>query len=229
MYPPQALRSVLPPDLQIGGGFWSVFSDKIPHLKPSKLKYLNTSVVEPLPKKYIAFFLQVPVDAQLIEHSPHYCCFYTMLKDIFDVLPQGYQLLVREHPQYQGKYDERIYQLIDDSNEISVANSIDLTELIIGAEVCVVNNSAVGIESLLLGTKVVTLGNSYYSNKGVTFDFEKKLGIGKLLSKAINQEFNTIKVDSFLFEFIFEYLVEGHFQNKELTFKRKLTDYFDFN
>ncbi|ASM52809.1 hypothetical protein PNIG_a0499 [Pseudoalteromonas nigrifaciens] len=220
MYPPKLFLKKTPVDLQIGLSFQSFFVEKI------KSKFLfNTAnhseaEVEVLPKKYIGLYLQVPVDAQLIEHSPNYQCFYEMVKDVVDALPSGYALIIREHPQYRNKYDNRIYDLINNNPKIYLGNKVDLNNLLINAEVNILNNSAVGIESLLLGTKVVTLGNSYYSNKGVTFDFYRGAPLSDLLSKAVNAEFNQEVVDSFLYELIFIFLSKGHFQDDSLLFPK---------
>ena len=220
LYPPFVFSKLIPADLQIGASFSSLISGKMSsRVKLASYKSKKSDIAV-LPEKYIALFLQVPVDAQLIEHSPYYKCFYKMVKDVINALPDDYMLVVREHPQYKDKYDPRIYKLINMCSNVLLGNHFNLNELIVYAEVSVLNNSAVGIESLLLGTKVVTLGNSYYSGKGVTFDFNSNLSLEKLIKDAIHSKFHIERTNSFLYEFIFEYLCEGHFQDLNLVTPR---------
>jgi hypothetical protein len=42
------------------------------------------------------------------------------------------------------------------------------------------------------------------------------------MTKALMSEFASVNVDSFLYTFIFDYLCEGHFQDRNLQFPSKL-------
>lgn len=220
MYPPRILERILPKDLNIGPGLLKGYVE--PFVKkclPDKLKLQKNFEVEYISEPYVALYLQVPVDAQLIEHSPHYQCFYHMVKDVIEAIPEGHSLLIREHPQYQGKYDSRIYTLVDKLENVFFQNHIDLAEMITRSSCSILNNSAVGVESLLLGVNVVCLGESYYSHRGITYDFDgNRDSLKGLIYSASMESFNVEKVDSFMYEFIFEYLQSGHFQDSELQF-----------
>ncbi|AUI85124.1 hypothetical protein BS333_01280 [Vibrio azureus] len=227
MYPPRILEGLFPKDLSLGPSFSKGYLE--PFMKkhlPNKLKLMKNVEVECVNEPYIALYLQVPVDAQLIEHAPHYQCFYQMVKDVIEVIPEGYHLLIREHPQYQGKYDSRIYDLVDQYENVSFQNYIDLKKMIVGSSCSILNNSAVGIESLLLGVNVVCLGEAYYSHRGITYDFHGNFcSLRELIYHACTEKFNTRKVESFLYEFIFDYLQDGHFQDKELVFPSVINEY----
>lgn len=220
MYQPRLLAHLLPTDLGVGPYFYQGYLlPKIKRLMHKKCKPSTCMDVSKIHKPYIALYLQVPVDAQLIDHSPYYDCFYQMVKDVINAKPTGYQLLIREHPQYVGKYDKRIYDLVSNCNDVSFQNEVDLKLMIRNSACSVLNNSAVGIESLLLGVNVVCLGKSYYSHRGITYDFDGNAeNLIFLLQKAVIEEFKLEKVKSFMYEFIFEYLQDGHFQDYELQY-----------
>lgn len=225
MYQPKIIENLLPVDLSLGQNFLIGYI-KPKLFRPGKkiIKGNTNGKVMPvlkIEKPYIALYLQVPVDAQLIEHSPHYRCFYKMLCDVLEAKPQGVNLLVREHPQYIGKYDKRIYELIENHPSIFMENNVSLNKLIENSKCSIVNNSAVGIESLLLGRNVVCLGQSYYSNKGITFDYDGG-NLEEVINKAIKSDFNRGRVESFMYEFIFKYLSLGHFQDTNFLYPDKI-------
>ncbi|EPR4991262.1 hypothetical protein ACU6DI_000245 [Vibrio navarrensis] len=220
MYQPRLIAHLLPTDLGVGPYFYQGYLlPKIKRFMHKKRKPPKCMDVSNINKPYIALYLQVPVDAQLIEHSPYYDCFYQMVKDVINAKPAGYHLLIREHPQYVGKYDKRIYDLVSCCNDVSFQNEMDLKLMIRNSACSILNNSAVGIESLLLGVNVVCLGESYYSHRGITYDFDGNAEDLKfIIQQAVIEEFKVERVRSFMYEFIFEYLHDGHFQDYDLQY-----------
>lgn len=221
MYPGW-LHHLTPPELQLGESFsesmFSVLSSKLRFFKKpySKLEYSSSG------KEYITLFLQIPVDAQFLNYSPNYNCFFEMVSDVIDALPEGFDLIVREHPGYRGRYDNRIYKIISEVEGVYLGNEVSLSSLIRGSKLCVVNNSSVGIEAILIGCKVFTFGSSYYSHKGITYDYDKDLNLKGQLIDAIGGQVEKSKIDSFLYEFLVEYLNDGNFQAKNLNYPKKL-------
>lgn len=225
MHPPSFLKAVMPVDLWLGEGFYRGY------LKPKLLALSKKNIREQVEeiecsRKYVALYLQVPVDAQLIEHSPYYSDFYRMLIDVLEAKPVDFDLIIREHPQYRGKYDARIYEIVRLRDDVYLGNFYSLKELVVHSACTVVNNSAVGIESILLGINVVCLGSSYYSHKGITYDYNGS-NLTEIISLAINEKFQEVRVKSFLYELCFEYLQPGHFQDTNLVFPTKLLSMMD--
>ena len=227
LYQPKIFKNYLSIDLSSGPYFLKGF------LIPKIFNIYNKNKLFPIKyekkiissRKYIALYLQVPVDAQLIEHSPFYKSFTTMVKDIISVIPEGYDLAIREHPQYLGKYDPTIYSLISNNSNVKLENHIELNDLILGSSCSIVNNSAVGIESLLLGKNVICLGKSYYSHRGLTYDYEgTKDSLKKCLFLALNNSPNIESINYYFYHLIFNYLQKGHFQDHELTFPQRLLE-----
>ncbi|WP_375191697.1 hypothetical protein [Marinobacter sp.] len=218
LYPPKVLNRLLPKDLQIGLSFFKFV--KSLYGRGGSRKTNEIATIAELPKKYIVFFLQVPVDAQLIDHSPYFSDFYEMLVEIFEAKPAGYNLVIREHPQYRGKYSADLYNYIT-RNDICIANDVDLGHLLENASVVIVNNSTVGIEALFKGKKVVTLGNSIYSNRGVTFDYHPETPLAKVINDAIESSYDKDRLESFFYSLLVDYLFLGHFQDNNLRIQEE--------
>ena len=225
MYPPALLRRFFSLDLQLGPTLYEGYIE--PNIKKlnnrlfKKRNNTNPTAISLVDNDYIALYLQVPVDAQLISHSPYYNCFYEMLVDTLNAKPKHINLIVREHPMNRGRYDPRIYELINQRKDVWLENDVSL-EILIKNSICsVVNNSAVGIESLLFGVNVVCLGEAYYADKGITYDVRNN-DYKEVLNQAMNTAFDSKKTNSFLHEFIFDYLNHGHFQDLKLRMSSKL-------
>lgn len=229
MYPPKLISRFLPVDLQIGLDFKSALREKI--RGKVKKEFKSREVIKDdqnyLDGDYIALFLQVPVDAQFIDNSPNFDSFTDIVKLMSKSIPSDKNVLIREHPFYIGRYDSELYDIVNSNPKMQFANDCKLSELIVNSDLCIVNNSTVGIEALLLNKKVLALGTSYYTHKGVTFDYCKDEPLVNQIEKAINDELDTDKVDSFLFEFIFNYLCPGHFQDRFLTYPDKLFSFLE--
>jgi len=213
LYPPIPLRKLLPKDLQEGASFTGFLQSLL--MRPNMHTIEDVAALDKLPEKFILLILQVPVDAQMIEHSPNFVSFGKMISKIFESIPPEYELIIREHPQYKGRYSSDVYTYMSENN-ISTANAVNLKELLKKSSVVVVNNSTVGVEAILEGKKVVTLGNSIYSHRGITFDFDPDVSLGHLINKALRTELDHQKVDSFLYYLLCCYLFDGHFQDKDL-------------
>lgn len=116
-----------------------------------------------LPKKYLFVPFQVPHDTQIACYSPwlksmeqYYDAVVSAVKKLND--PE-LKVVFKEHPSWHKHY-EHLY----DKDSVAVfANGNCTRELINGAEAVITINSTVGLESLLLDKKVITLGLACYN------------------------------------------------------------------
>lgn len=117
---------------------------------------------EALPKQYIFVPFQVETDSQIISNSPWIRSmgqFYYHLANVIDKLnDKNIHIVIKEHPSESVRHDSLHHQ----HERILFANQCNTQLLIEGAEVIVTVNSTVGIESLLLGKRVIALGNACY-------------------------------------------------------------------
>lgn len=213
MYPIKIFSRKFPIDTQMGGYMWENLKDKI-HSKLS-LKQTNNLNIQ-LPDKYIVFIMQVPTDAQMIENSPLYNSFYEMVCDIYNAIPKGFNLVVREHPFYLGKYESKLYDFIDKNKHIYLINNASLVETIKKSQLLILNNSTVGIEALSYYKTVVTLGEAYYNRDRITYKLKNKQELNKLMQYALDNPIKDKNINIFLYNILFEYLYIGHFQDKDL-------------
>ena len=227
MYRLPILNKLMPVDLSVVQTFFNKIIVEITN-KIKKDRTKSTKEHE----NFILIILQVPGDAQLIEHSPYFKDFYSMLKSVLSATPSNMNLVIREHPLYKGMYEDRIYDILKNDDRCIIDNEKSLEELIIHSNLCILNNSTVGIEALLLKKKVFTLGNSYYSNRNSgSFDFSGNIeSLDAEILNALNSKLDINKVESFLYHFIFTYLFEGHYHDQDLTLDKKFfhnfNDYF---
>lgn len=115
-----------------------------------------------LPENYIFVPFQVYDDTQILVNSPWIRsmeALHAVLMEVADALPEGWRFIVKEHP--TSKRDYRSLHGLH--SRILFANANDTQELIQKARLVVTINSTVGIESLLLGRPVITLGNACYN------------------------------------------------------------------
>ncbi len=119
-----------------------------------------------LPEHYIFVPFQVYDDTQVLVHSPWVRSmedFHQLLEDSVAALPEGWSFVVKEHPTSTRSYR----QLHDRHPRVIFANANNTQQLIEGAELVVTINSTAGIEALMLGRPVLTVGKACYNVKGL--------------------------------------------------------------
>lgn len=172
--------------------------------------------------KYILLILQVPEDANMILHSPYFKDHYSIVKLVYESLPDGFELVVREHPLYVGMYEERLYEYAR-MHSINVDSSNDLNSSINQSELVIVNNSTVGLESLYLGKGLVVLGDSYYDNEEFVYKYDGG-DFAEILNLAIKKPKDKLLVKkriNFLFK---QHFILGHFRDLEPSRFSKIGD-----
>ena len=149
--------------------FYRAIEPLIAHEKPGDVVKRRSKqkgqAIEALPPSYIFVPMQVPSDMQILAHSPwirDMVHFYEVLAHLADQHP-NYHFIIKEHPSFPLSIRARIRP----HPRIAFANHNDTRALIEGAEAVITINSTVGLEGLLLGKKVITLGNAPYNIEGL--------------------------------------------------------------
>lgn len=188
-------------------------------------KHIQTEKVE-LPSEFIFVPFQVPYDTQVIKNSKWVKSlheFYLLLEEVLESLPDNVFFVVKEHPSSEVTYPE-FYE-----KNKRIMFSWDETEYLIRKSKAVLTlNSSVGVEALMLGKVVITLGEAFYNIDGLAFHAKN---IDKL--KRFLREVNSLKVDqNLLVRFIWwldnVYFVKGKLrefhcdESSLLVFKGKL-------
>jgi capsular polysaccharide export protein len=117
----------------------------------------------PLPSRYIFIPFQVDSDTQILLFSPWISDMRQLFNETLKLslkFPQ-YQLVFKEHPSSTRSYRD-LHDLLP-SDQGMFANEYPTQTLIENAEAVITINSTVGIEALLYGKKVISLGEAFYA------------------------------------------------------------------
>lgn len=163
----------------------------------------------------IVLILQVPLDANMKCHSPHFSNHFEIISEVYMNLPSGYRLIVREHPLHKGYYESDLYEFIND-NKIYLSRKESLNELIEMSDLVVINNSTVGVEALILEKPILVLGDSYYDND---FFIHKYDGVDlkvSLLAALANNKCSQEIINERLNYLFAECFIPEHFRNEKV-------------
>jgi capsular polysaccharide export protein len=204
-----------PPDLK--------YTDTFPKLKLSKNYKKKVLKQKTHTEKVFLIVLQVPIDVNMVFHSPHFKNHFSLVKKVHKSLPKNSKLILREHPIYKDKYEKELYEYcqkhdIPFDTDTSLKKSLNLSDVVI------VNNSTVGIEAIAIKKTVIVLGNSYYDNPKLCIKYNQHDDLKKLLSHAINFKVNEENVYAFLQKFLFNYLIPGFITDNDLTATKTISN-----
>ncbi|HIF9359239.1 TPA: hypothetical protein ACX6RW_003378 [Photobacterium damselae] len=170
-----------------------------------------SNCVHHVDKKIILVVLQVPEDANMICHSPFFSDHYSIIVKLFNSMPSGYRLVIREHPLYKGKYEDSLYKFAFDNN-IEINSEKKLNDALDEANLVIVNNSTVGLEAMIRGRKVLVLGDSYYDNEKFVYKY-KGGDMQPYIIKALNDNSISNMVINRVNYLFNEEFIPGHFRD----------------
>jgi capsular polysaccharide export protein len=209
------LNNLYPPDLK----FTDLNSSRFKKIKPKEnedLKKLNHPI--------LLLVLQVPLDVNMIYHSPIFKSHTEIIKSISSNLPQNTTLIVREHPLYINKYENSLYNFVKE-NEIIIDNATPLNKAIDLAQVVIVNNSTVGIEAILKYKTTVVLGNAFYDHPNICLKLKTKNELETLIEKALTYRPNKEAINNFKHLLFTSVLLEGSITEKDLKSSKHIANH----
>jgi hypothetical protein len=122
-------------------------------------------------RPFVFFPLHVTDDYKIQRIVPHCADQASLVEQVADALPQGHDLVLKEHPMSLGRNSIRLLHRLRRRSNVRLVDPYTSThELIRRSEAVVVIGSTVGIEALLYDKPVLTLGDPYYAGYGVTLD-----------------------------------------------------------
>ncbi|MDP5081570.1 MAG: hypothetical protein NWP87_02860 [Winogradskyella sp.] len=206
---------VYPPDLR----FTDLNSSGFHKSKPRKSIAIKKSH-HPI----MLLILQVPLDVNMIYHSPIFKSHTEIIKNIYANLPIKTKLLVREHPLYINKYERSLYDFVK-ANDISIDNNTSLKTALKKANVVIVNNSTVGIEAILNYKTTVVLGNAFYDCAPICLKLKTIDELGILLEKALSYSPNKEAINHFKNLLFTKVLLEGNIADKHLKSSKHIANH----
>ncbi|WP_028062448.1 capsular polysaccharide export protein, LipB/KpsS family [Solirubrobacter soli] len=124
-------------------------------------------------RPYVYFPLHVVDDYKIKRVIPHCYDQASIIEQVADALPHGYELVLKEHPMSIGRNKLSLLRRVARiPNARLVAPHTSSHDLIKGADAIAVISSTVGLEALLYDKPVLTLGQPFYSGYGVTVDVD---------------------------------------------------------
>jgi Capsule polysaccharide biosynthesis protein len=134
---------------------------------------------QPPDRDFIYFPLQVADDYKILRLRPHCADQEAIVERLAASLPPGVDLVVKEHPMSIGRNPlGMLRRIAAPPNAHLVDPHTSTLELVERAVGVVTISSTVGLEALMLGKPVLTLGRPFYSGYGVTMDSDPA-GIGE--------------------------------------------------
>src|SRR5207248_8361285 len=124
-------------------------------------------------RPFVYFPLHVTEDYKIKTVIPHCVDQASIVEQIADALPPGYDLVVKEHPMSIGRNPlSMLHRLRRRANVRLLHPYAKSHELIRESEAVVVIRSTVGLEALLYEKPVLTIGRPFFAGYGVTVDIE---------------------------------------------------------
>jgi hypothetical protein len=124
-------------------------------------------------RRFVYFPLHVVDDYKIKRVIPHCVDQASIIEQVADALPHGHELVLKEHPMSIGRNSTALLRRL---KRIPNARLVDpytsSHELMRRADAIAVISSTVGLEALLYGKPVLTLGQPFYSGYGVTLDVD---------------------------------------------------------
>jgi hypothetical protein len=155
------------------------------YLRPWRLAHTNASewlrarAVRPFydhldeTRPFVYFPLHVTDDYKITRIIPHCADQVSLVEQVADALPLGYDVVLKEHPMSIGRNSIRLLRRLRRRPNVRLvpphASSHELIRRSAGVAVI---SSTVGLEALLYEKPVLTVGQPFYSGYGVTLDVD---------------------------------------------------------
>jgi capsular polysaccharide export protein len=180
-----------------------------------KNKTIGDGTVIQKPKNYIFVVFQVPSDMQILTLSPWVKSMFHFYEIIFEMANKIPELnfVVKEHPSFKLK----IFKKVKPHSRIIFDNWGNTRELIENSEAVLTVNSTAGLEGLVLGKKVITLGLANYNLKDLVLNAQNLDQLYHALLNIKVWTFDSRLREQFLKYYYHKYLITGAYAN--------LTDY----
>lgn len=125
----------------------------------------------PASRPFVYFPLHVTDDYKIKRIIPHAVDQASIIEQVADALPSGYDLVLKEHPMSLGRNSVSLLRRLRKRSNIRLVSPYTSThDLIQQSEAVAVISSTVGLEALLYDKPVLTMGDPYYAGYGVTVD-----------------------------------------------------------
>jgi hypothetical protein len=124
-------------------------------------------------RPFVYFPLHVTDDYKIKRVIPHCVHQDALIRQIADALPHGWDLVLKEHPMSIGRNELGMLARLRAIENVRLVDPYTSThDLIQTAGAIAVISSTVGLEALMYGKPVMTLGQPFYAGYGLTLDVD---------------------------------------------------------
>ena len=167
-----------------------------------------------LPKRYIFVPFQVPHDTQIVCYSPWIHSMEMLFTEVMTAIEKlndpELKVVFKEHPSWHKHYSH----LYKKHPQAVFANGNVTADLIDSAEAVITINSTVGLEALLVGRRVITLGLACYNIDELVLHARNNEELSERISQmSQGWQFNTQLRNQFFNYIKHVYSVQGRWQD----------------
>ncbi|MGV3491674.1 MAG: hypothetical protein ACO1OG_10170 [Devosia sp.] len=162
-----------------------------------------------LPENYVFLPLQVATDTQILLNGRWVPSIREMLLAAIRQiprLPEGWALVVKEHPSCRIKNADVFAEHID-TRGLIVSTVEDTFDLVRGSRGVLTLNSSVGLQSFFFDKPVALLGDAFYRQPGLVEMADSESDLGDLFARADSWAFEVSLRDAFMSWLCEEYYV----------------------
>jgi hypothetical protein len=150
-------------------------------------------------RPFVYFPLHVTDDYKIQRVIPHCADQASLVEQVADALPQGHDLVLKEHPMSVGRNSIGLLRRLRKRPNVRLVDPYTSThELIRRSEAVAVISSTVGLEALLYEKPVLTLGEPYYAGFGVTLDLHSLSEIQSAVPELLRFRPDPERIEQFL-------------------------------
>lgn len=170
-------------------------------------------------EKYIYFPLQYQPECTSIPQGGVYGDQSMIVQLLSDVLPEGFMLLVKPHPNTSYLTDDNFYRRITSyNNVILLPTETDTYRLIDNACAVVTITGTVAWEAVTRGIPVIMFGYMFYQYAPLVYHVKSRKDCENALDEIINRkEHVEEQLQAFLYE-LDKYLYEGYMEDEYMSF-----------
>jgi capsular polysaccharide export protein len=182
-----------------------------------------------LPVNYLFIPYQVFGDSQIIMFSPWIASMEQLTESVIRAKEQSgldLWLVFKEHPTCKNDYSGFKKRILASNSHVLFANGNSTQELIEHSQGVITINSSVGIESLLLGKKVITLGQAFYNIENLVLHADDIQQLIERIGEIQRWNFDEELRNKFL-AYLREYLIEGSWKEPTVKTFQKIQQRLD--
>lgn len=186
--------------------------------------------------EYIFVPFQLQTDSQLLLFSPY----IKTMRDLVQIVSKTVReynskyhtdisVIFKPHPMYKDKDStlklKEIVEMIIPFGNSFVTTEYSTNHLISRAAAIITVNSTVGIEALMSGKKVITLGQAFYNIDGIVNHAQSPDELLDVIDRTLKSTRDDSLVEKFLYYIRFEYFFEIYYLSPDQRSIIKLVDY----